>query len=435
MMDKFTENIAGQKLLIIGLGLSGRAAARFLLCSGAVVCAADQRWQQLEQDSAIKELLGLGLQLSSPDSYSDISHFDAVIVSPGVPPTDRLYQSALQANVAVIGEAELALRHISSPCIGVTGTNGKTTVTLMIAHVLQACGIPSKPVGNIGVPLTELLEQSKLGTPKSRDDAVLVVELSSFQLETLSSQCLDCAVLLNVTPDHLDRHGNLEGCARTKARIFNCVKPIGCRYISQSCDNNWSWLRQEWPLQIYDSAAASLDMPLERRGHDRSNALAAYAACSHFGVSAKQFLAALMTFIKPPHRLQWVTTIGGVDFYDDSKATNIDAVLRAVDSLRGRIILIAGGVDKGSSYLPWVEGFDGKVRQIYAIGKAAPKIVEELSPAIPVQYCTSLEDAVASAVKISISGDIVLLSPGCASYDMFTDYAHRGREFQRIVKG
>jgi len=422
----------GKTLLILGMGLSGRSAAEFLLSQGADVFAYDENSHFLASDSGIQTLKSLGLKIFDFTRLEQLETFDAALVSPGLSPNSSLYQKVLDAGIEIIGEAELACRHITSPCIGVTGTNGKTTVTLLIAHILNHHGIMAEAVGNIGVPLTSLITR-----PQKSPGPLLVMELSSYQLETMKSKVLDAAILLNVTPDHLERHLHMEGYAAAKAQIFDCLKPSGKGYVSGDCQSAWSCLRAKTSLSTYDDNERFLEKLRQRRpqikSHDAANCMAAYAVCLQWGISQEQFISAFESFIKPPHRMEWVRNIEGVDYIDDSKGTNIDAVLKAVDSLEGLIILIAGGVDKGSSYEVWTEPFRDKVRFICTIGTAAAKMHKELSAKFLMKNFETLEDAVFFSNKLAKNGDTVLLSPGCASYDMFTDYAHRGREFKRVV--
>lgn len=427
-MESLSKDFFGKRLLLIGLGVSGRSAAKILLAAGSQVSAYDMRWKEILLDPEINKFCQQGLRLGPTEKFKRIENFDAVVVSPGISPSDQLYRLAIEKQIEIIGEAELALRYLKSPCIGVTGTNGKTTVTMLIAHVLNFCGIQAKAVGNIGIPLTELLMLPK----QDLENTTLVVELSSYQLETLCSRALDIALLLNITPDHLERHGNMQEYAKVKSKIFQAVKPAGSCFTSKRCIEEWpNYLAQINVFDAFENELKELKQSLQ--GHDFNNALAAYAVCRQQGIDAKQFVAATASFSKPPHRLQQIASIHGIDYIDDSKATNIDAVIQAVGSLMKPIVLIVGGVDKGFTYKSWIDSFKDKVRKIFAIGKAASKINNELSEHFMIQSCTTLDEAVIEASDFANAGDIVLLSPGCASYDMFTDYAHRGMEFQRIV--
>jgi UDP-N-acetylmuramoylalanine--D-glutamate ligase len=329
-----------------------------------------------------------------------------------------------------------------------------------------------------------------------KPNEVAVIELSSYQLETMVTPILEAATILNITPDHLDRYGNMENYAKAKSLIQKVMKNDAPLYLSQQVMKEYAHLfnenqrriyypRPEQPLlnasQPHDStivesrelsrsskavvpAADSINirlfgydpacfiysdkkhiifnqkieyiLPNSYRGiisHDVENIIAAYALCRQFGVTPQQFDHALQTFTKPPHRLQFVRCLNNITFIDDSKGTNVDAVIRAVESLEGPILLIAGGVDKGWSYYSWLQPFKNRVKAMYVIGQAAEKMVQELSIALAVHRCGTLAEAINAAHAEAEPGDIVLLSPGCASFDMFRDYAHRGEEFQRVV--
>ncbi len=439
---------ARQDYLVLGLGASGRAAARLLLAKGLSVAAADSRFADLADDREVSNLLTQGLQLLS--DRLPISHYcyDALVVSPGVPPDHPIYQAAVQQGLPVCGEIELACRYLKSHqrLLAITGTNGKTTVTGLVAHVLQTCGYPARAVGNIGTPLSDVVQTVS-------ENEILVVELSSWQLETLSSQVIDAGIILNITPDHLDRHGTMEAYAKAKLQLGHCLKREGEWYIHDATAAQFSHLLAVYPAYhsygyrsgsrlycdkngVYFDERLEYDVSEHYRGllsHDVENEMAAFALCRHIGVTAQQYRHAIETFVKPPHRVEFVCERRGVRYFNDSKGTNIDAVIKAVASMRGDIVLIAGGKDKGSAYTPWLEHFADRVRLICAIGEAAPLIHQQLSHRLPVEMMTSLEEAVRRAASIATQGDNVLLSPGCASYDMFENYAHRGREFVTCV--
>jgi len=366
-----------RKALVIGLGKSGKSAVTFLEKKGFSVTGVDDK---------------------NPSSASiQVTEFDLVVVSPGIPPSHPLYRAALASGVELIGEAELALRHVEGQkVVGITGTNGKTTVTLMIEHVLNACGIDAIAVGNVGRPIT-----SELG-----GNRVLVVELSSFQLETIHAKVLDAAVILNISEDHMDRYDSMEEYARAKWRIADCLKP-GAVFCDRTNDT-FSDFEEE-------------------------NQKAAFSVCKVFGVSELQFKESLSTFQKPPHRLEFVRHLNGVHFYNDSKGTNIDSVISAVQKMEGPVILIAGGQSKGASFIPWKIAIRDKITHLLAIGEASSTMAEELAPDIKVETVETLPKAVARAVQLGQSGDSVLLSPGCASFDQFRNYAHRGDAFKTLV--
>lgn len=432
-----------RRTIVIGLGLSGRAAAGLLLKQNEEVWGVDRDAALLETHAEIIALREKGLRTFVEGEPFAFCKTDRIVLSPGIPPAHCLLREALQIGLEVVGEVELACRQLNNPMVGITGTNGKTTVTLLAAHVLNSHGKSAKALGNVGFPL--------ISHPVEDASSILVVELSSYQLETLHCQAFDAAVILNITPDHLDRYPSMQEYASAKLRLQDCLKPAGSLWVNESTYEEYKPFFHR-PLFTYGYApSADLfadgiavagkggnvgQLPLSMRGksHDVENLLAAYALCQPFGIAWEPFLQAAAAFRKPAHRIEFVRTKDGVAFYDDSKGTNIDAVIRAVEHLSGQVTLIAGGVDKGAAYTPWIKEFGDKVKCICAIGQAASKIRDQLSPQIPVILFDSLEKAVFYATSISISGDNVLLSPGCASYDMFLDYAHRGEEFQRIVR-
>jgi UDP-N-acetylmuramoylalanine--D-glutamate ligase len=413
-------------VLVIGFGKSGQSACALLKAQGHDVVTVDQ-----------DPKLGLCQDIV-------IGDFDFVVVSPGVLPTDRWYVEAKRADLEILGEAELALREAKQPCVAITGTNGKTSVTLLIEHVLKSAGKKARALGNVGDPLAAYFLKPDL-------EEIIVAEISSYQLETMTSQVFDAAIILNVTPDHLDRYGSMQEYALAKFRLQSCMKKEAPFYVNIELLREYKHLlRGDYQTYGSDSGAFLwtdkcvvkelekiayfLPMAYREMGkHESENAVAAWAICRYFGVTSEQFLQALESFQKPAHRIEFVATIGGVSYYDDSKGTNIDATVHAIDSMAGPVILIAGGVDKGSSYAPWKK-FQGKVRKIIVMGQAAQKIHHELHASFSVEIVSDMEKAVAAAKKSAGPGDAVLLSPGCSSFDMFRDYAHRGEEFKRRVK-
>lgn len=438
--------LSGKKALVIGMGVSGRSAAKFLLQRGAIVTGVDSN-KQLFGNENIHVLQQQGMTFLFEDEIRELKDFDLAVISPGISPENSLYHQAIQSGIETIGEAELACRDIRCQCLGVTGTNGKTTVTLMVEHILQKAGIKARSLGNIGTPLTSAFEE-----PDS-NDTVFVIELSSFQLETLNARFLDAAVILNITPDHLDRYSSMQCYAQTKAGISKNLKDKRTLYIEDQCLSDFFELFEKNNCSAYGySPFNTIHTDLEhlyhhgekisrlpdaykgKRSHDVENMMAAYALCIHAGISSEDFFNGLTSFQKPAHRIEFVRTVKGVNFYDDSKGTNIDAVIRAVDSLHGPIILIAGGVDKGFPYTSWIAAFKGKVKAICAIGQSKQKIQQDLGSFIPVKLFNELKEAVVYATAIAENEDNVLLSPGCSSFDMFRDYVHRGEEFQRIIR-
>lgn len=440
-----TSVFAKKRALVIGMGVSGRSVAEFLLAHGALVHGVDRNAYELMEHLEIQNLKQSGFTFGLEKDCEDLTPFDFIVLSPGISLEHPLVVSAKKKGLPVIGEIELGCQYAKNQMIGVTGTNGKTTVTLLITHVLKCCGFPAHALGNVGIPLTREL----LHLPSSDS---IVLELSSYQIETFYQPCLDSAIILNITPDHLDRYVTMEAYAAAKCMIERCLKPDGQLYMEESAWHQYGHLLKEKTPRLYGYSEASFvytdlqsvfcqgkkrfDLPRSlqhQRSHELENLLAAYAICEEKGILEEKFLEAWQSFKKPPHRIEFVKECRGVYYYDDSKGTNIDAVIRAVQSLKGPIILIAGGMDKGTSYLPWIEGFRDRVKSICVIGQAAGKIRDQLASHFSVEIFSSLDAAVHQAAQCAEKGDYVLLSPGCSSLDMFTSYIHRGKEFQRIV--
>ena len=375
------------KVLVIGFGISGRAAAQLLRKSGKEILIVDRDPKHGFPDRA------------------DLDEVEQVILSPGIPMSHPLAAEAIRRGIEVIGEAEFAFRHLSNRSIGVTGTNGKTTTVSMIQHLLERAGKKAVAVGNIGRSLSSYALEAN-------PEEILVVELSSFQLETMTKKCLDAALFLNLTPDHLDRYASLAEYAEAKCRIENCLKPGAVLWVSRQTEREVGSLLKSY--QVFGE----------------NNVEAAAAVCRTFGVEKVD----LSCFRRPPHRIEFVEEWEGIQFYNDSKATNIDSVRYAVRDLEGPILLLAGGVDKGASYRPWVVDFGGKVKRIVAFGQAASKIENELKGEIPVDRAENMQEAISSAVRKAERGTKILLSPGCSSFDQFRNYEHRGEEFCRMVR-
>lgn len=400
------------KALVIGYGVSGKAAAAFLARLGWEVAVADrQRGEGILPDTEDVSLDGVSL----------------AILSPGVPPSHPLVQKAARRGVEVIGEIELGFRHLENRCFGVTGANGKTTTVLLAVHVLNGAGKKARALGNVGESLCGYLLEAD-------PNEILVVELSSFQLETLEARRLEAAFVLNATPNHLDRYPNMEAYVAAKARIKNCLKSGGTLYVSSQVRDEFGKLfegAEEFEKEvdlINQLGYTQLEMP------SKQSIQAAYLICARCGVADDDFLHGVKSFRKPPHRIEWVAEINGVSYYNDSKSSNIHSVMHAVERFEGPLILVAGGVHKGSSYLPWIESFRGKVRALIAYGEAAPTMEKELAAAFAFQRVVKFADAVELARKEAKAKETVLLSPGCSSYDQFSSYERRGEEFKRLVK-
>lgn len=419
----------GDHYIVLGMGISGRSVAKALQHLGAIVSAFDKKAETLKDDPKLEELIKNGLKLYSDNDPFFPENCKAVILSPGVPLTHPLCQKAQRNQIEVLGEIEFACRHLKGKFIGITGTNGKTTVTSLVEHALNFHGISAKAMGNIGTPLSDLLLE-----PTSAD--VVVLELSSYQLETMHTPILDAAIFLNLTPDHLDRYPTMDEYGLAKARIGLCLKTDKPLFISKELKEGFSHLFREmpYPLSIYDAFLDSCHHDSTLAPHDKQNLAAVFAICSQWNISYKCVQNAYKTFSKGKHRIEFIASINGIDFYDDSKGTNVDAVMKAVDAIPKQIILIAGGVPKGAKFTCWKKPFNGKVKAVCAIGEAAVQLKDELGSEFKVTNYQTLEEAVNSAFNQAGHGDAILLSPGCASFDMFQDYSHRGKVFQECVE-
>lgn len=419
--------------LIIGLGLSGRSACAFLRRRGEQVYACDDR----PSAPVIDQMSALGVRFVSQFPLD----VERVVMSPGIPPDHQFYQTSRERGIPMIGEVELGLRELTDPVIGITGSNGKTTVTRLIEHVLCACGRPAIAVGNVGVPLTSVVDEW-------RDNAVAVVELSSFQLDTMIAPTLDVGLLLNITADHLDRYQTFEAYAQSKWRIARFLKPSGQLILPKGLESQ-SPIPQPITFALGERASVWTDWASVRHGpviemalelahqevlsRQRENMIAAYAACRCLGISASDFFASAAGFKSPPHRLEQVGCWEGITFINDSKATNSASVERAVASMKGPLTLIAGGYNKGTKFSEWVPWLPEKVRQIVAIGETGPQIVAELGAVVPTILCKGLEEAVHVAFDSTAPGGTVLLSPGCSSFDAYRNFEERGAHFKETV--
>ncbi len=439
-------NWAGRRALVIGLGKSGVAAARFLVAAGARVTVADRRSAESLADS-VRELADCDLSYhfgGHPEGL--LAAQDLIVPSPGVPWDLPELRRARERGIAVCGEVELAAGALRGRTIGVTGTNGKTTTATLIDHVLRSAGVPGRLAGNIGTPVLAVVEQSR------RQDWH-VLELSSFQLEAARSLRCHVAVVLNVTPDHLDRHGTFQRYWAAKARILrnqarrdwavlNASDP-GCRHMEPRAAGEVVRYRLRCG-QAVDSCAAGgrirfrgedvgrSDLPIPG-AHNLENALAATAACRLAGVPARRIGRSLQSFRAVPHRMEFVKRVGGVGYFNDSKATNVAAAAKACGSFRSGLWAILGGRDKGSDFRPLGDVLRPRARAALLVGEAAPLIRRQIGSSVPVQEVGTLEEAVRQAGRRASPGDTVLLAPACASFDQYASYIQRGREFRRLV--
>ncbi len=443
-------DLSGKNVMVVGLGQSGLAVVRFLAGRGARVRVNDQRdADALGASASSAAALGAELVLGGhPDDAFE--GLDLIVVSPGVPPLSQL-DAAEARGVAVVSEIELAARFIEAPIVAITGTNGKSTVTTLIGEMCARLGRPIFVGGNLGRPMIEALS-----TDAAARGGIVVVELSSFQLERVSEMKAHVAVLLNVTPDHLDRYPSFDAYAKAKARIFErqqaedfAILPADAPDLRDLAEDGgtvvlFGGLHGE--ARVVDGAlmdsGGALRVPIAdlrlRGSHNLSNACAAALVARLMGVHADDIAAVLREFEGLPHRMQYVCAVEGVEYIDDSKATNVGAAVAAIDGLtgsRGKIVLIAGGVDKGGSYEPLRDRMIAEGRAAVVLGEAAPLLERAfVSSPIEVRRAESMADAVAHAATLAKPGDTVLLAPACSSFDMFRSYAERGDVFQRAVR-
>ena len=446
-------DLKGKRVMVVGLGKSGLAAALFLRHRGAQVTVSDVRSAEaLAKD--IPALLEEGIMVEAGGhGLLTFRRQDLIVVSPGVPLNTPELAQVKSFGLPVIGELELAARFIKGRTLAITGSNGKTTTTALLGEILKAAGMPTLVGGNIGVPVVSLIDQST-------DDTWSVLEVSSFQLESTDQFHPSIAVILNITPDHLDRHGSFENYALAKERIFAAQDEHDC--VVLNADNERAaeaasrstakvyWFSVEHPvtrgawledgLLVYrpaQDAPTETVMPLSgiplKGTHNVENVLAAVCAARLAGAPADAIRKAIEKFQAVEHRLEFVATVNGVDFYNDSKATNVDAAAKAVAAFESGIHLILGGKDKGSDYLQLAALLRSRVRAVYTIGSAAAKIESQLRGVVSIHSCQTLENAVSAAASAARPGEVVLLAPACSSYDQFENYEHRGRFFKELV--
>ena len=443
-------DLAGKRVLVVGLARTGVVTALFSAGYGATVTATDERTETELQETAAKlRAAGVMLELGGHRAESFLEQ-DLIVVSPGVPAKLPELELARAHGTPVWSEIELAWRFLRGKLVAITGSNGKTTTTSLVAHILQTAAIPTLIGGNIGTPLLALVENSM-------DTTVTVAEISSFQLETIEKFRPEIGVLLNLTPDHLDRHASFDEYALAKMRMFenqlerdiailNADDPEITKRMPTKPHIFWfsrqkrvaagAFLRDE---QIFfrnegsEVALARRDEISLRGEHNVENVLAACAAAYLAGADPAAIASGIKTFKGVEHRLEFVAEVSGVQFYNDSKATNVDAAVKAIEAFPGPLIAILGGKDKGSPYTPLRELLRERSRLAILIGEAADKIAEDLGDAIPSENVGTLDRAVHLAMQNAQPGDTVLLAPACSSFDQFENYEHRGRTFKELV--
>jgi UDP-N-acetylmuramoylalanine--D-glutamate ligase len=433
----------GKRITVIGAKRSGLAAAELLRSRGANVRLMD------EQPPTPDVLL-------QSDENLFASAPDLIVISPGVPCDLPLLNSARARRIPIIGEVELAGYFLRGPVIGITGSNGKTTTTALTGHVLKECGIASQVGGNIGTAVTSLIDSS-------RDDQWNVLELSSFQLETIAQFRARIGACLNVTPDHLDRHHTFELYVAAKARLFETQRaddfavlnhddPVCRGYASKTkAQVYWFSLHEQTSKGVWlkDDDIFWANKPFMTRSqirlrglHNVENVMCAATVAHLAGATLSAIGSAVASFPGVEHRIEFVRHLAGVDYFNDSKATNVDATLKAIDAFPGGLWIILGGKDKGSDYSPLIAPLRERAKAALLIGApppypyaAAPLIKKTLDSVVPVHDCGTLSNAVVYAREHSQPGDTVLLAPACASFDQFQNYEERGRTFKQLVEG
>ncbi|NYF51293.1 UDP-N-acetylmuramoylalanine--D-glutamate ligase [Edaphobacter lichenicola] len=448
MMD-----LKNKRVLVVGLGKSGLSAAMFLRGLGARVTVSDTR-SAVALAQEIPALLEAGIMVESGGhGLLTFRRQDLIVVSPGVPMDTPEVKQVVAFGLTVIGELELASRYLQGQVVAITGSNGKTTTTTLVGKILSDAGLPTQVGGNIGLPVIDLVA-------KSTPETVNVLEVSSFQLETIEEFHPRIAVILNITPDHLDRHGSFEKYVAAKERIFerqgagDALVLNGDDRVTQMCaaraKSEVFWFSGTKAVRrgafVRDGVIVWVEkeggttepvMPVSevhlKGAHNIENVLAAVCVARLAKVSAESIRASVASFRAVEHRLEMVRKLNGVEFYNDSKATNVDATMKAVASFSKGIHLILGGKDKDSDYGLMAELLKERVKAVYTIGSAAEKVEHQLHGVVKMVAAGTLEIAVAEAAKAAMAGDVVLLSPACSSFDQFENYEHRGRVFRQLV--
>lgn len=442
--------LKGKRVLVVGLARTGAATALFCAAHGARVSAVDARPEsEMTEGAARLRAAGISPVFGVQDTQL-ASGQGLVIPSPGVPADAPILAAARAAGATVWSEIELAGRFLKGRLIGITGSNGKTTTTSLVEHILRQAGLRTLLAGNIGTPLIARVEESTAST-------VTVAELSSFQLELVDQLRPDISVLLNLTPDHLDRHGSMEAYAAAKARIFenqtasdaailNADDPALAPYVPTGPRVFWfSRLKQveqgafvsNGEIIFRDSrkecaVLQRADIPLPG-AHNLENVLAAVACTRLAGAETEAIACGVRSFSGVEHRLEFAGEHNGVRYYNDSKATNVDATLKALASFPGRILIILGGKDKGSDYTVLQGPLREKAVLALLIGAAAEKIAAQIAGSVAIERAGTIEHAIKIVSHAARPGDIVLLAPACASFDQFQNYEHRGRVFKQLV--
>lgn len=431
-----------RKVAVLGAGLSGTAAAHLLKDEGAAVTVLDSAEEKTILKTTIEGLRARRIEvICGPEAERDSAHYEMVVLSPGIDPASALGRNFTSRHIEILGELELGWRSCTAPVVAITGTNGKTTTTELLAQMLNACGQKTIACGNIGKPLSEVAREG-------RDLDVLTVEVSSFQLETITTFRPSISAWLNFAPDHLDRYRSLGEYRAAKLRIFDYqtpddvavvnaaeeLPPIEARTVTFSAYEDHADFRLAEGAIVYRGEAVLRLSDTKLRGsHNIENLMATLAIGLARGLSFEQMVPPLSAYQPRPHRLEFVRELSGVDYINDSKATNLDAVEKALLAQSKPVVLVAGGKDKGFEYETLRPLVAEKVRATILIGEMAERICRNWSDIVPCEIAVSIADAVERAHAVAKPGQVVLFSPGTSSFDMFKSYADRGDQFRALV--
>ncbi|MFQ5656698.1 MAG: UDP-N-acetylmuramoyl-L-alanine--D-glutamate ligase [Candidatus Methylomirabilales bacterium] len=452
-MSERTLDVQGKRVTVVGLARSGAAACKLLVSQGALVTGSDRRLsEEIQTDLEDLRRRGVNLELGRHEPKTFLQA-DLIIVSPGVDLNLPLLQEARSRGIRLWSEVELAFRASEAPFLAVTGTNGKSTTTTLIGLMMKHAGRRAMVAGNIGTALCDVV-------PALSREYWVVAEISSFQLETIETFRPQVALLLNITPDHLDRHADLPAYLQAKAGVFvnqephdvavvNAADPLAVEAAARGKARQ-IFFSQRQPVEegaFLDEGRLILCMggkeeticdraEMRLQGiHNTENALASVAAAGHLGIPARSMREVLTQFSGLEHRLEPVAEIAGVRYLNDSKGTNVGATMKSLESFPpGRVILIAGGLDKGADFRPLIPVVKERVKATILIGQAREKLEATLKQVSPIRGAASLEEAVETAATLATQGDVVLLSPACASFDMFRDFEERGAVFKAAVR-
>lgn len=441
-------NLENKKITVIGMGRSGIASANFLAGRKAQVTLIDHKEEKDLKEAMAQVNPSVQIKFSATALPGNE---ELIVLSPGVDIHSSFLEPAHRQGVPIWSEVELASRFTTTPIIAITGTNGKSTCTTLIGKILQGAGKKALVGGNIGIPFISLIDQKEVD--------FLVLEISSFQLEAIENFQPKISIVLNITPDHLDRHKTLAAYIALKERVIENQTENDCCLLNLDDANTKDLGQNSSAQKFYFSARANVDqgaflmgsnLMLRMEGTEKKicaiedlnqvmqwqaeNVLAASLACSLLDIPTEFIAESLKRFTGMEHRMEWVRTFRGIDFVNDSKGTNVGAVQKSLESLSRPIVLIAGGKDKGSDFLPLKQTLKEKVKHLILIGETRSKFQEILNGSFSHEEADSMEEAVNQAVGKAVSGDVILLSPACASFDMFADYADRGSQFKTIVQ-